>query len=76
MPGLVDLLAKLSSLVTTIRRWPDLAEMARRHLAAQKIRIPQRCQKPPPQHRSDRICRSPGLLAERQPSAGSARATR
>jgi protein-L-isoaspartate(D-aspartate) O-methyltransferase len=32
------LLAQLASFVTSIERWPDLAEMARRHLMAQKIR--------------------------------------
>ena len=32
------LLAVLASFVTSIERWPDLAEMARRHLAAQKIK--------------------------------------
>jgi protein-L-isoaspartate(D-aspartate) O-methyltransferase len=31
------LLAKLAAFVTSIERWPDLAEMARQHLAAQKI---------------------------------------
>ena len=31
------LLAKLASFVTSIERWPDLAEMARHHLATQKI---------------------------------------
>jgi protein-L-isoaspartate(D-aspartate) O-methyltransferase len=31
------LLARLSSFVTSVERWPDLAEMARRHLAARKI---------------------------------------
>jgi protein-L-isoaspartate(D-aspartate) O-methyltransferase len=31
------LLAQLASFVTSIERWPDLAETARRHLAAQKI---------------------------------------
>jgi protein-L-isoaspartate(D-aspartate) O-methyltransferase len=32
------LLAQLASLVTSIERWPDLAEMARRHLTAQEIK--------------------------------------
>jgi protein-L-isoaspartate(D-aspartate) O-methyltransferase len=32
------LLAQLASFVTSIERWPDLAEMARRHLMAQEIR--------------------------------------
>ena len=32
------LLAHLASFVTSIERWPDLAEMARRHLIAQGIR--------------------------------------
>jgi protein-L-isoaspartate(D-aspartate) O-methyltransferase len=32
------LLARLASLVTSVERWPDLAEQARRHLAAQDIR--------------------------------------
>ena len=32
------LLAQLASFITSIERWPDLAEMARRHLMAQKIR--------------------------------------
>jgi protein-L-isoaspartate(D-aspartate) O-methyltransferase len=32
------LLAHLASFVTSIERWPDLAEMARRHLMAQGIR--------------------------------------
>jgi protein-L-isoaspartate(D-aspartate) O-methyltransferase len=32
------LLAQLASFVTSIERWPDLAEMARRHLMAQDIR--------------------------------------
>ena len=32
------LLAQLASFVTSIERWPDLAEMARRHLAAQEIK--------------------------------------
>jgi protein-L-isoaspartate(D-aspartate) O-methyltransferase len=31
------LLAQLASFVTSIERWPDLAEMARRHFATQKI---------------------------------------
>jgi protein-L-isoaspartate(D-aspartate) O-methyltransferase len=31
------LLAQVASFVTSIERWPDLAEMARRHLAAQEI---------------------------------------
>jgi protein-L-isoaspartate(D-aspartate) O-methyltransferase len=31
------LLAKLAAFVTSIERWPDLAEMARQHLAAQEI---------------------------------------
>lgn len=31
------LLAQLALFVTSIERWPELAEMARRHLAAQKI---------------------------------------
>jgi protein-L-isoaspartate(D-aspartate) O-methyltransferase len=31
------LLAQLASFVTSIERWPDLAETARRHLAAQEI---------------------------------------
>ena len=33
----IALLAHLASFVTSIERWPDLAEMARRHLAAQEI---------------------------------------
>ena len=32
------LLAQLASFVTSIERWPDVAEMARRHLAAQEIK--------------------------------------
>jgi protein-L-isoaspartate(D-aspartate) O-methyltransferase len=32
------LLAQLASWVTSIERWPDLAEMARRHLSAQEIK--------------------------------------
>jgi protein-L-isoaspartate(D-aspartate) O-methyltransferase len=32
------LLAQLASFITSIERWPDLAEMARRHLMAQEIR--------------------------------------
>jgi protein-L-isoaspartate(D-aspartate) O-methyltransferase len=32
------LLARLASFVTSIERWPDLAELARRHLAAQDIK--------------------------------------
>jgi protein-L-isoaspartate(D-aspartate) O-methyltransferase len=32
------LLAQVASLVTSIERWPDLAEMARRHLTAQEIK--------------------------------------
>ena len=32
------LLAQLASFVTSIERWPDLAEMARRHLTAQEIK--------------------------------------
>jgi protein-L-isoaspartate(D-aspartate) O-methyltransferase len=32
------LLAQLASFVTSIERWPDLAETARRHLAAQEIK--------------------------------------
>ena len=31
------LLAHLASFVTSVERWPDLAEMARRHLTAQEI---------------------------------------
>jgi protein-L-isoaspartate(D-aspartate) O-methyltransferase len=31
------LLAQLASFVTSIERWPDMAQTARRHLAAQKI---------------------------------------
>jgi protein-L-isoaspartate(D-aspartate) O-methyltransferase len=32
------LLARLASFVTSIERWPDLAEVARRHLTAQEIK--------------------------------------
>jgi protein-L-isoaspartate(D-aspartate) O-methyltransferase len=32
------LLARLASFVTSIERWPDLAEVARRHLMAQEIK--------------------------------------
>jgi protein-L-isoaspartate(D-aspartate) O-methyltransferase len=32
------LLARLASFVTSVERWPDLAEMARRHLTAQDIK--------------------------------------